>query len=418
METGQSLHPDMSEVERVRPLIDAFRAEIAASVKDQIETVARTTADAGQQATKRHLEILGVAGSLVQAVAESRLLIEKYGFEISNLVQHLTSSIQTIACAVAENRLLIDKYGFEVNNRVQHLTSSIQTTASAVAESRLLIDKYGFEVDNRVQHLTTSVLARLNEVEYRALRQVHETIAAELGQRPGPDASHAVRPTGAYRPAEATPFEAVMDRAAADFPKVFAPWHERLVRTSEAFDRTMEGNAANELDLYSRAFSGFVRAYVEGRVLDVGPGVFGRPYYLRHHPRELISGIEPLSMKTPPDFELVHGIGEYLPWPDGSFETVISATSIDHCLSLDRSLQEIARVLNPRGRVLLWVGAVVGASVFNPDADSFAPADQYHLFHVDTAWFEPRLLELFEIAERVAMDHVSHAHVFYCLRRR
>jgi ubiquinone/menaquinone biosynthesis C-methylase UbiE len=164
-------------------------------------------------------------------------------------------------------------------------------------------------------------------------------------------------------------------------------------------------------------FRGFVERYAHGRVLDVGCGIFGRPYYLSSYPAELISGIDPLKPEQSPDFEFVRGISEYLPWPDASFSTVISATSLDHCLSLDRSMAEIRRVLRPKGCFLLWIGSNPGAPKYEPNQPNFAPADQYHLFHFDVRWFEPMLSEAFTMVDRVEFHKVGYRHVMYCLDR-
>jgi SAM-dependent methyltransferase len=161
-----------------------------------------------------------------------------------------------------------------------------------------------------------------------------------------------------------------------------------------------------------------VEIYAEGRIVDVGCGVFGRPYYLRSYPASLISGLDPLLPVEAPDFEFVRGISEYLPWPDGAFSTAISATSLDHCLSLDRSLHEITRTLRPGGKCLLWVGSNPGAIQYRPDSADFIPADQFHLFHFDVHWLEPMLENVFEIVDCIQLEKKGYAHVMYCLRKR
>jgi ubiquinone/menaquinone biosynthesis C-methylase UbiE len=148
--------------------------------------------------------------------------------------------------------------------------------------------------------------------------------------------------------------------------------------------------------------------------LDVGCGPFGLPFYLEGFPPEQFAGLEPLPANTA-DVQIVRGISEYLPWPDHSFATVISATSLDHCLSLDRSLAEVIRVLKPGGRFLLWIGSNPGSPPFRPLDPAFTPADQYHLFHFDTSWFEPLLSQSFVIEDRARFDRGSYSHVFYCL---
>ena len=211
------------------------------------------------------------------------------------------------------------------------------------------------EIKNLVTHTMTSLHSRLDTLENDKLfglnEQVHEltarllerTALTDAGSRDNWVAQSAER----YQPAERQPFDHWLSRAAKEFPKTFPLWHERLLATQDAFRVTKVGNAANASDPRSRIFRGLVESNAVGRVLDVGCGVFGRPYYLTSYPGELISGIDPLAPMEPPDFEFVQGISEYLPWPDASFSTIISGTSLDHCLSLERSLAEMRRVLRP-----------------------------------------------------------------------
>ena len=184
----------------------------------------------------------------------------------------------------------------------------------------------------------------------------------------------------------------------------------------DAFRQTKAGNAAWEGDVYSRIFRSFVERYASGRVLDVGCGVFRRPYYLVSYPGELVSGIDPLEPVEKPDFEFVRGIAEYLAWPENAFSTVTSATSLDHCLSLDRSLAEIRRVLRPGGCFLLWLGSNPGAPKYEPDVPGFVPSDKFHLFHFDVSWFEPMLLKSFTVIDRVELHKTGYSHVMYCLQ--
>jgi SAM-dependent methyltransferase len=293
-----------------------------------------------------------------------------------------------------------------------------------VAEHRIWLEKISSETTNLISNLDASLHSRLNTLENVELPgiadQIHEVAAAQLhftAQRADRSRWRA-DPKERYKPACAQPFDSYLAQARRDFPGIFDMWRERLDATLVAFEQTKVGNVAHASDLYSRIFRDFVETHAIGRVLDVGCGVFGRPYYLGGYPAELISALEPLPMREPADFELVRGLGEYLPWPDGSFSTVVSATSLDHCLSLERSLAEMARVLSPDGRILLWIGSVPGAPKFEPDRPDFTPSDQYHLFHFDKAWFEPLLDEEFELLDRIELKRPGYSHVVYNLRPR
>jgi SAM-dependent methyltransferase len=279
------------------------------------------------------------------------------------------------------------------------------------------------EIKNLVIHTMTSLHSRLDTLEndkfFGLNEQVHELTARLLERTALTDAdgpnNWVAQPGERYRPAERQPFEHWLDRAAKDFPKTFPLWHERLLATQDAFRITKVGNAANAGDPRSRIFRSLVERNAVGRVLDVGCGVFGRPYYLTSYPGELVSGIDPLAPMESPDFEFVQGISEYLPWPDASFSTIISGTSLDHCLSLEKSLAEMRRVLRPEGRLLLWIDSVPGSPSYEPDSSSFRPADQFHLFHFDTSWFEPEIDRWWEILDRLELRRTGFKQVMYCL---
>jgi hypothetical protein len=78
------------------------------------------------------------------------------------------------------------------------------------------------------------------------------------------------------------------------------------------FQKTKVGNAACAGHCKSRLFHGFVERYANDRLLDLGCGVFGRPYYLSSYQAELIPGLDPLKPEEESDFEFVRGRWEYL----------------------------------------------------------------------------------------------------------
>jgi SAM-dependent methyltransferase len=281
------------------------------------------------------------------------------------------------------------------------------------------------EINNTVLHINTSVHTRLNTFEFEVFDslhdQLHELTASlyELHAKArANDQQRVLNSSERYEPAKPELFDAYLARAEREFPNAYPHWKVRLDEMLQAFRISKVGNAANPGDPRSRLFRSLVRTHATGRVLDAGCGVFGRPYYLMDYPAELISGLDPLMPVNAPDFEFARGITEYLPWPDASFSTVISATSLDHCLSLDRSLAEIHRVLRPGGRLLLWIDSLAGTPKFDPDSPTFKPIDQFHLFHFDAAWFDPMLQQKFDTEERLELRRREFGRVMYSLIKR
>ncbi len=301
--------------------------------------------------------------------------------------------------AAASKQNAIETQTFENGNRVLSALSALDTQT--------------FENSNRI----LSAFNDLNNVTLPDLGgELHEVAAIVL--KAGAHADGTAPATESKRPAPdlSLTFEVALARGARDHASVFDHWKTRLDDTAAAFAETKVGNAAHLGDVYSRLFRLFVERHAAGAILDVGCGPFGVPYYLEGFARDRISGLEPLPA-PPADFTLVRGISEYLPWPDASFDTIVSATSLDHCLSLDRTLDEFERVLAPGGSILLWIGSNPGAAEFRPEDPAFEPADQYHLFHFDTAWFEPMLERRFVIGETQKFRRPGYAHVFYRLTR-
>ena len=333
---------------------------------------------------------------------------------LNNVLERTEARIDSV-----DNRL------FETNNGVTHLSTNLHSRLNTLESSVKQCANRIFETNNNVIHLTTSVHSRLDTFENELLPslrdQMHELVAIQFQLRARTESKRSdwvPQPDERYAPARAEPFDRYLARAEREFAAPYHQWRDRLDSMMKAFLETKTGNAAHASDPYSRIFRSFVEIHAKGRMLDVGCGVFGRPYYLRSYPANLISGIEPLAPVESPDFEFVQGISEYLPWPDGSFSTVVSATSLDHCLSLDHSLREMTRVLRPGGSCLLWIGSNPGSPKFSPESAEFVPADQFHLFHFDVQWFEPMLENIFEIFDCLKLQKKEFSHVMYCLVKR
>jgi SAM-dependent methyltransferase/predicted nucleic acid-binding Zn-ribbon protein len=336
----------------------------------------------------------------------------------NEIAAELGFGLQDMATQVADQRQWLER----IEADLARLPTPLDEARNRITDHGNWLEKISFETKNLITHLDSALQTRLNTIENVELPgiadQIHEIAAAQMRftARHADRSVWRVYPEERYALARPEPFDNYLAQARRDFPKIFDLWRDRLYATLAAFEQTKLGNAAVASDLYSRVFRDFVEIHAVGRILDIGCGVFGRPYYLGGYPVELISGLEPLPMQEPADFELVRGLAEYLPWPDGSFSTVISATSLDHCLSLERSLDEMVRVLRPDGHILLWIGSNPGSPKFEPDRSDFTPSDQFHLFHFDKAWFEPMLEAEFELLDRLELKRHGYSHIFYNIR--
>jgi SAM-dependent methyltransferase len=385
------------------------------------------------------------SGAMLAGLAELRGELASMRGEVAH-TQEIVRSLRVMRGEVADTQEMVRSLRNELAGQISFLAHDLGSMAEARAvtagavmpaadahplqdrlaalESALLkrlgeIHQNAFEARNLAAHVDSSVHSRLNELLHAqlpgVLEQVHQ-VAALLIDEDRPWSEAVLAPGSAPNRHPACAFEQAIKRARADHPTVFESWKQRLDEMSAAFASTKQGNAAHGADPYSRLFRQFVRKHAVGNLLDIGCGPFGLPFYLDGFPERRFAGLEPLPTDAAGSAKVVRGISEYLPWDAASFDTVISATSLDHCLSLERSLNEIERVLRPGGILLLWIGSIPGSPPYRPLDPGFEPADRFHLFHFDIAWFEPLLAQRFETVDRVKLDRAGYSHVFYCLR--
>lgn len=141
------------------------------------------------------------------------------------------------------------------------------------------------------------------------------------------------------------------------------PPHQGVRRKWETWQQLQENglafyteDPAHNLSVGDRAdvaaFAAFSRP--RGRVLDIGCGPQPLPAYWTSPEGGELIGIDPLPGAADREFHFVQGIGEYLPLPEGDFDQVLLASSLDHALNPRRVLQEARRVLEPGGRLAVW----------------------------------------------------------------
>ena len=136
------------------------------------------------------------------------------------------------------------------------------------------------------------------------------------------------------------------------------PWERHATWWRETF--TNGADLEYELQILPLAESHLAGA---ARVLDLGSGEghLARRLVRAGSEREIVVGLEPSSAQLAsaagqgggPDY--VRGVGERLPFRDGSFDGVVCCLVIEHSADPDVLLAEAVRVLAPGGRFVLLV---------------------------------------------------------------
>ncbi|PWT76850.1 MAG: hypothetical protein C5B46_00615 [Proteobacteria bacterium] len=179
-------------------------------------------------------------------------------------------------------------------------------------------------------------------------------------------------------------------------------WLRAFEAAKAAGHESLEGNLSHEGSVGANHFRLFVDACGRGRILDVGCGPLPLPVYLSDWPLDQIAGVDPLPPQGAHPFAFVQTFAEHLPWPDGSFETVVIATSLDHTFLLDVALAEIRRVLTRDGRLLIWTGLVDTSEPYDPYGPEISAPDRFHLFHPGRNWFFQLFARDYRLIDRVS----------------
>lgn len=218
-----------------------------------------------------------------------------------------------------------------------------------------------------------------------------------------------------YKPAETKDINFYFEQLKALCPNSFDVWKELFENGKASYYFQREASCSHRDHWHARLFGAYVDIHAFGRLLDIGCGPHGLPSYLSYYDPTLVSGLEPLETTGQINFECVMGFNEFLPWPDQAFHTVVSGTSLDHVISLEKSLAEVRRVLTPDGQYLVWLASVPAASAYEENSTDARAIDDFHMFHFDRGWIEPLFEKYFIIRDVTIIDQPGFDHVFYCL---
>lgn len=161
-------------------------------------------------------------------------------------------------------------------------------------------------------------------------------------------------------------------------------WQHRLHATKQWLDHRDKARTVGQIP--PRPVSPEIAAlYLEfatrkrrGPVLDIG---CGRGARWRHFPAGYV-GLDVVAEWDEGNFPFVQGMAEELPWPDATFEAVLSVEAFDHFLDPGLAAAEALRVLRPGGELLVFIGTGVSADPVEAAAHThtFGPGELVDLF--------------------------------------
>lgn len=203
-------------------------------------------------------------------------------------------------------------------------------------------------------------------------------------------------------------------------PGLFPLWLRLYEASLPHYSTSIEASCSTWENRFAVAFRDYVRLFARGYILDVGCGTLACPVYLEGYPASFLRGVDPREPAGPTAFPIACGVNEYLPYGDAGFQTVINATSLDHVIDMERSLEETARVLGDKGRFLIWYADIANSPPppSPRDMDAAAPADDFHLFHIGDDWFLPLLDKRFRVIDRRRYPSGGFSHVFAAYEKR
>lgn len=192
-------------------------------------------------------------------------------------------------------------------------------------------------------------------------------------------------------------------QAVLDAWRMLGASEAELYQGFPAHSLSVDGNPGAE------GFREFVNHYAFGRVLDVGCGPQPKPLYATG--LRSFYGVDPIPGEHL--FPFVQAAGEALPFRDGSFDTAILATSLDHCFHHAKVIAECHRVLGTPGQLLVWTTFGSGGG-FDSFAVSCTPADEHHLYRPSVTDFFSWMDGLFLAMDRHG-DYFAFAKVPVCV---
>lgn len=299
------------------------------------------------------------------------------------------------------------------------------------------------EVEQALLRLEAAIANTDNRVENQAIVQL-QILSAIQGLEPQQQAlsvcntpAHAERLAALEAAALAKPLMVDADYPAPHYlapdrhwslllrelaPDHYSVWQDCYDNAIAHYTSDMAASCSTWDNRFAVAFRDYLSLFAQGNLLDIGCGTQEIPVYLEGYPTDLLRGLEPREPATEAAFEIRMGVNEFLPWSDASFQTVCNATSLDHVIDIEKSIDESARVLGEGGRFVIWYAHISDADKpLGPSETAGNPIealDSFHLFHINDAWFMPMMLRRFRLIDRRTFQSGSFSHVFAAYEKR
>lgn len=191
-------------------------------------------------------------------------------------------------------------------------------------------------------------------------------------------------------------------------PERWAQAQEKEIAFWNNFDRVHnpEGKSTPHNDWWKQTLvKGFgiadeFRTFFKDKdIMEVGAGPYGMIYSITNARSR--AAVEPMEMPNLDEWKkkiVKHGKGEELPFNSNSFDVVLNINVLDHCIDPAKVVSEMARVLRPDGRLLIWVHTM--KPIFKLLTPLLNALDGPHPWHFTLAELKALLEPHFEI-ERV-----------------
>lgn len=281
-----------------------------------------------------------------------------------------------------------------------------EVNALQVAVKGLRDEAYVHDVQTR--HLLEELRSLVSQTSAATTHSLsRQVISARLPALYRPQASIALGvPAKPYR------LEDKLKALQALHPAAYEVWIKAFDEGRRAYELNPVENLSVEGHRDAEVFRAFIAPYMSGSVLDIGCGPQEMPVYLRGFNLDRVAGLDPLAGHPRRQMEFCQGFAEFLPWEDEQFDVVLFATSLDHVLSLEKTLDEVCRVLRSGGKCIVWAGLIPGSALYEPDREPVSAVDEYHLFHFSEETLLETFRSRFELFESCTYYEYNGFYVF------